>query len=72
MHQNITLIIGAIVIGVILKLIWEPLILMTLNMDLARAEGVPTLRLQYIMMGIMTSLVVMGMQITGVLSLLLY
>lgn len=67
MHQNITLIIGAIVIGVILKLIWEPLILMTLNMDLARAEGVPTLRLQYIMMGIMTSLVVMGMQITGVL-----
>ena len=67
MHQNITLIIGAIVIGTILKLIWEPLILMTLNMDLARAEGVPTLRLQYIMMGIMTSLVVMGMQITGVL-----
>ena len=67
MHQNISLIIGAIVIGVILKLIWEPLILMTLNMDLAMAEGVPTLRLQYIMMGIMTSLVVMGMQITGVL-----
>ena len=67
MHQNITLIIGAIVIGIILKLIWEPLILMTLNMDLARAEGVPTLRLQYIMMGVMTSLVVMGMQITGVL-----
>ena len=67
MYQNISLIIGAIVIGVILKLIWEPLILMTLNMDLARAEGVPTLRLQYIMMGIMTSLVVMGMQITGVL-----
>ena len=67
MHQNISLIIGAIVIGVILKVIWEPLILMTLNMDLARAEGVPTLRLQYIMMGIMTSLVVMGMQITGVL-----
>ncbi len=67
MHQNISLIIGAIVIGGILKLIWEPLILMTLNMDLARAEGVPTLRLQYIMMGIMTSLVVMGMQITGVL-----
>ena len=67
MHQNITLIIGAIVIGIILKLIWEPLILMTLNMDLARSEGVPTLRLQYIMMGIMTSLVVMGMQITGVL-----
>ena len=67
MQQNITLIIGAIVIGIILKLIWEPLILMTLNMDLAMAEGVPTLRLQYIMMGIMTSLVVMGMQITGVL-----
>jgi zinc transport system permease protein len=67
MYQNISLIIGAIVIGVILKLIWEPLILMTLNMDLAQAEGVPTLRLQYIMMGIMTSLVVMGMQITGVL-----
>ena len=67
MQQNISLIIAAILIGVILKLIWEPLILMTLNMDLARAEGVPTLRLQYIMMGIMTSLVVMGMQITGVL-----
>ena len=67
MYQNISLIIGASVIGVILKLIWEPLILMTLNMDLAKAEGVPTLRLQYIMMGIMTSLVVMGMQITGVL-----
>ena len=67
MQQNISLIIAAILIGIILKLIWEPLILMTLNMDLARAERVPTLRLQYIMMGIMTSLVVMGMQITGVL-----
>ena len=67
MKQNITLIIGALMIAVILKLIWEPLILMTLNMDLARAEGVPTLRLQYIMMGIMTALVVIGLQITGVL-----
>ncbi len=67
MNQNIILIIGALIIAVILKLIWEPLILMTLNMDLARAEGVPTLRLQYIMMGIMTALVVMGLQITGVL-----
>ena len=67
MNQNIILIIGALMIAVILKLIWEPLILMTLNMDLARAEGVPTLRLQYIMMGIMTALVVMGLQITGVL-----
>ena len=67
MNQNITLIIGALMIAVILKLIWEPLILMTLNMDLARAEGVPTLRLQYIMMGIMTVLVVIGLQITGVL-----
>ena len=67
MNQNIIMIIGALMIAVILKLIWEPLILMTLNMDLARAEGVPTLRLQYIMMGIMTALVVMGLQITGVL-----
>ena len=38
MQPNITLIISAIVIGIILKLIWEPLILMTLNMDLAMAE----------------------------------
>lgn len=67
MNQNIILIVGASLIAVILKLIWEPLILMTLNIDLARAEGVPTLRLQYIMMGIMTALVVMGLQITGVL-----
>ena len=67
MNQNIILIVGASLIAITLKLIWEPLILMTLNMDLARAEGVPTLRLQYIMMGIMTALVVMGLQITGVL-----
>ena len=67
LNQNIILIVGASLIAVILKLIWEPLILMTLNIDLARAEGVPTLRLQYIMMGIMTALVVMGLQITGVL-----
>lgn len=67
MNQNIIMIVGASLIAVILKLIWEPLILMTLNIDLARAEGVPTLRLQYIMMGIMTALVVMGLQITGVL-----
>ena len=67
MNQNIILIVGASLIAIILKLIWEPLILMTLNIDLARAEGVPTLRLQYIMMGIMTALVVMGLQITGVL-----
>lgn len=67
MSQNITLIIGAIMIAITLKLVWEPLILMTLNLDLARAEGVPTLRLQYIMMGIMAALVVLGLQITGVL-----
>ena len=67
MNQNIILIVGASLIAITLKLIWEPLILMTLNIDLARAEGVPTLRLQYIMMGIMTALVVMGIQITGVL-----
>ena len=67
MNQNIILIVGASLIALTLKLIWEPLILMTLNIDLARAEGVPTLRLQYIMMGIMTALVVMGLQITGVL-----
>ena len=67
MNQNIILIVGASLIAITLKLIWEPLILMTLNIDLARAEGVPTLRLQYIMMGIMTALVVMGLQITGVL-----
>lgn len=66
-NQNIILIVGASLIAITLKLIWEPLILMTLNIDLARAEGVPTLRLQYIMMGIMTALVVMGLQITGVL-----
>ena len=67
MNQNIILIVGASLIAITLKLIWEPLILMTLNIDLARAEGVATLRLQYIMMGIMTALVVMGLQITGVL-----
>ena len=67
MNHNIILIVGASLIAITLKLIWEPLILMTLNIDLARAEGVPTLRLQYIMMGIMTALVVMGLQITGVL-----
>ena len=67
MNQNIILIVGASMIAITLKLIWEPLILMTLNIDLARAEGVPTLRLHYILTGNMKAFVVMGLQITGVL-----
>lgn len=65
--QNLVLGVSAVVIAVILKKAWEPLILMTLNMDLARAEGVPTLRLQYVMMGVMAAFVVMGLHVTGVL-----
>lgn len=58
---------GAVFIGILLKKTWQPLILMTLSADLARAEGVHTLRMQYAMLAMMALIVTLAMQITGVL-----
>jgi len=62
-----TAIIGCLLVVIILRHFWQPLILMTLSEDLARAEGVDTLRLHYIIMGLMTLIVALAMKIAGVL-----
>lgn len=62
-----TALIGCLLVAIILRHFWQPLILMTLSEDLARAEGVDTLRLHYIIMGLMTLIVALAMKIAGVL-----
>ena len=63
----VTALIGCLLVVIILRQFWQPLILMTLSEDLARAEGVDTFRLHYIIMGLMTLIVALAMKIAGVL-----
>jgi len=63
----LVIVLGAVLIGILLKITWQSLILMTLSADLARAEGVNTLRMQYVMLIMMALIVTLAMQITGVL-----
>lgn len=57
---------GAFVIVTIL-VIWPTLLLMTLNEDLAQAEGINPLRMQLLFMFLMTITVAISIQIVGVL-----
>lgn len=57
---------GSIILGVIFYN-WQPLLLMTINQDLAKAEGVSTLFLQIIFLTIIATTVALSVRIVGVL-----
>ena len=57
---------GAAVIGLLIAN-WEPLTLMTIHEDLAKAEGVNTFRAQLILMFLMTIVVAFSVRIVGIL-----
>lgn len=52
---------------IILKWFWSPLILATLDLQLAKVEGVPTERLNILLMCIVAVVVAMAMKVVGVL-----
>ena len=60
------LIAGAFIVAVILYY-WQPLLLLTINSELAAAEGVSTLKLHSILIFLMTLAVAISIQIIGVL-----
>lgn len=57
---------GALVL-VALAALWRPLLLMTVDEDMARAEGAPVLATQLAFMGLMALVVAIAMKIVGVL-----
>ena len=57
---------GAVCLGV-LATAWRPLVAATLHVDLARAEGVPVLRMQILYVTLMAAIVATGMKVVGVL-----
>lgn len=57
---------GAVVLGLLITN-WPSLTLMTINEDLARAEGVNTFRTQLILMFLMTLVVAFSVRIVGIL-----
>ena len=57
---------GAVCLAV-LATFWRPLVAATLHADLARAEGVPVLKLQILYVVLMAAIVAAGMRVVGVL-----
>ena len=58
--------VGAVIIGVLIRY-WNQLVLMTLSPDLARAEGISTVMMQVLFLGIMTLVVAASVRMVGVL-----
>ena len=58
---------GALLALAVLAWLWKPLLLLTLNEDIARVEGVPVLRTQLIFMGLIAVVIALAMKIVGVL-----
>lgn len=58
---------GGLLVLLLLAAIWRPLLLLTLNEELARAEGAPMLRTQLLFMVSMAVVIAIGMKIVGVL-----
>lgn len=57
---------GLVLLGV-LALIWRPLLAVTINEDLARAEGIAALRYRIIYMALMALMIAIAMNVVGVL-----
>ena len=58
---------GGFVCLIILKLVWHPLVAITVHEDLARAEGTPVERCQVIYMILVAGTVAAGMKVVGIL-----
>lgn len=58
---------GAIVILGVLATIWRPLLAVTIDEDLARAEGVPALRVRIIFTALIALVIAVAMKIVGIL-----
>ena len=57
----------AIVVGIGIKILWTPLLSMTVHEELARSEGVPVDRVRFIFMLLMAMLIAVAIQVVGVL-----
>lgn len=57
---------GAVVLG-LLAVIWRPLLAMTVNEDLARAEGVPAARVNAVFMLLIALVIALAMKLVGIL-----
>jgi zinc transport system permease protein len=57
---------GAVVLAILVA-IWRPLLAATVHEDLARAEGVPTARVQLVYMVLIALVIAMAMKLVGVL-----
>ncbi len=67
-HSDLLVIYGsAILILVVLGIIWHPLLAATVNVDLARAEGLNPARTNLIFMLLMACMIAISMKIVGVL-----
>lgn len=57
----------SVLVGIGIKLIWTPLLSMTVHEELARSEGVPVDRIRFIFMLLMAMLIAVAIQVVGVL-----
>jgi len=57
---------SAVTVG-ILMLIWRPLLALTINEDLARAEGVRSLFHRIVLIGLLASVIAVAMKVVGIL-----
>ncbi|MEO5377036.1 MAG: zinc ABC transporter permease subunit ZnuB [Magnetococcus sp. DMHC-6] len=58
---------GGILVLSVLGLIWRPLLALTVHEDLARAEGIPTLKIRFIFMLLIAVVIAIAMRIVGIL-----
>ena len=58
---------GGAVALLVLALIWRPLLAVTVNEDLARAEGIASLRCRIAFMALMASVIAIAMKVIGIL-----
>ena len=58
---------GGLVVLVLLAWLWKPLLALTVDEDLARAEGIPSVRLQLVFMLLIAAVIALAIKIVGVL-----
>ena len=65
---EVALVAGGSALGLaVLAAIWRPLLAVTVNEDLARAEGVPALRVRIVFMALVAALIALAMKVIGIL-----
>jgi zinc transport system permease protein len=66
--QDVTVVVaGGVVVLAILRHYWSPLIFATLHDEMARAEGVPVMRLRVVLMLLIALVIAAAMKIVGIL-----